>query len=90
VRLAREAEDLVQETVARVLVRPRFLRSGAATACLVHTLRKDYLTLLRSASGPGNGMTPRAGRNGPLVRLPTLVVDARVAHAEGTCLNEKR
>ena len=31
------------------------LRSGAATACLVHTLRKAYLTLLRSASGPGNG-----------------------------------
>jgi hypothetical protein len=32
-------------------------------------------------------LTP--GRNGPLMRLPALVDGARVAHAEGTCLEEK-
>lgn len=46
-----EAEDLVQETFARVLARPRFLRGGDDPhAYLMRALRNTFLTQLRYAS----------------------------------------
>jgi RNA polymerase sigma-70 factor (ECF subfamily) len=43
------AEDLVQETVARILSRPRLLRAGHERAYLMRTLRNTFLTSRRSA-----------------------------------------
>ena len=45
-----DAEDLVQETFARVLARPRVLRRGDPLPYLLQTLRNTYLTSLRTAS----------------------------------------
>lgn len=45
-----DAEDLVQETVARVLARPRRLRRAEELPYLLRALRNVYLTSLRSAS----------------------------------------
>lgn len=45
-----EAEDLVQETMARVLARPRRLRRAEELPYLLGALRNVYQTSLRSAS----------------------------------------
>jgi RNA polymerase sigma-70 factor (ECF subfamily) len=45
-----DAEDLVQETIARVLARPRTLRRREELRYLLAALRNVYLTSLRSAS----------------------------------------
>jgi RNA polymerase sigma-70 factor (ECF subfamily) len=45
-----DAEDLVQETFARVLARPRVLRGRDELPYLMRTLRNAYLTGLRTAS----------------------------------------
>lgn len=45
-----EAEDLVQETVARVLEKPRELRGEQELAYLVRALRNTFLTGRRTAS----------------------------------------
>jgi RNA polymerase sigma-70 factor (ECF subfamily) len=44
-----DAEDLVQETFARVLARPRLLRGDDELPYLLGALRNTYLTSLRSA-----------------------------------------
>jgi RNA polymerase sigma-70 factor (ECF subfamily) len=44
------AEDLVQETVARILARPRFLRRGGERAYLMQALRNTFLTSRRMAA----------------------------------------
>jgi RNA polymerase sigma-70 factor, ECF subfamily len=44
------AEDLVQETVARVLARPRWLRGGDERAYLMRALRNTFLTSRRTAA----------------------------------------
>jgi hypothetical protein len=44
------AEDLVQETVARILSRPRLLRAGAERAYLMQTLRNTFLTSRRTSA----------------------------------------
>ncbi len=44
------AEDLVQETVARILSRPRFLRGGNELAYLTRALRNTFLTSRRTAA----------------------------------------
>jgi RNA polymerase sigma-70 factor (ECF subfamily) len=44
-----DAEDLVQETFARVLARPRRLRGGQELPYLLRVLRNTYLTSLRTA-----------------------------------------
>jgi RNA polymerase sigma-70 factor (ECF subfamily) len=44
------AEDLVQETFARVLARPRFLRSEDDLGYLLRVLRNTFVSELRSAS----------------------------------------
>ncbi len=50
-----EAEDLVQETFARVLARPRTLRGGDELAYLMRVLRNTFLTQRRDA-----GRRPRS------------------------------
>ena len=45
-----DAEDLVQETIARVLAKPRRLRDGDVLAYLMRVLRNTFLTELRTAS----------------------------------------
>lgn len=44
------AEDLVQDTVARVLSRPRSLRGGNDRAYLMQALRNTFLTSRRTAA----------------------------------------
>ena len=44
-----EAEDLVQETYARVLSRPRFLRNEDDLGYLLRALRNTFLTMRRDA-----------------------------------------
>jgi RNA polymerase sigma-70 factor (ECF subfamily) len=44
------AEDLVQETVARILSRPRLLRADDERAYLTQTLRNTFLTSRRAAA----------------------------------------
>src|SRR6202451_3545352 len=45
-----DAEDLVQETFARVLARPRVLRGGDELYYLMRVLRNTFLTSRRTAS----------------------------------------
>ncbi|MGD0197423.1 MAG: RNA polymerase sigma factor [Solirubrobacteraceae bacterium] len=45
-----EAEDLVQETFARVLTRPRMLRGQDELAYLLHALRNTFLSGRRTAA----------------------------------------
>jgi RNA polymerase sigma-70 factor, ECF subfamily len=45
-----DAEDLVQETVTRVLARPRLLRHGGELPYLMGALRNTFLVGLRAAS----------------------------------------
>lgn len=45
-----EAEDLVQETVARVLAKPRRLHGESELAYLLQALRNTFLTTRRTAS----------------------------------------
>jgi len=45
-----DAEDLVQETFARVLSRPRFLRGDDELAYLMRVLRNTFLSSRRTAS----------------------------------------
>jgi RNA polymerase sigma-70 factor (ECF subfamily) len=70
-----EAEDLVQETYARVLARPRFLRHEDDLGYLLRTLRNTFLTQRRNES--------RRLRPGPLPDELDLIADpqARDPHA---------
>jgi RNA polymerase sigma-70 factor (ECF subfamily) len=62
-----EAEDLVQETYARVLARPRLLRNEDDLGYLLRALRNTFLTQKRSES--------RRLRAGPLTEQLDLVAD---------------
>src|SRR5262245_41437308 len=62
-----EAEDLVQETYARVLARPRLLRNDDSLGYLLRALRNTYLTQRRNES--------RRLRPGPLPEELDLVLD---------------
>ena len=64
-----EAEDLVQETYARVLARPRFLRHEDDLGYLLRTLWNTFLTQRRNES--------RRLRPGPLPDELDLVPDPR-------------
>ena len=52
------AEDLVQETVARVLSRPRFLRGRDERAYLMQALRNTFLSSTRTAARRPRAVTP--------------------------------
>jgi RNA polymerase sigma-70 factor (ECF subfamily) len=62
-----EAEDLVQETYARVLARPRFLRNEDDLGYLLRALRNTFLTQKRTES--------RRLRTGPLPDELDLIAD---------------
>ena len=64
-----EAEDLVQETYARVLARPRFLRHEDDLGYLLRALRNTFLTQRRNEG--------RRLRPGPLPDQLDLVADPR-------------
>src|SRR5262245_36504266 len=70
-----DAEDLVQETYARVLARPRLLRNDDDLGYLLRTLRNTFLTRRRAES--------RRLRPDPLPDQLDLVADpgAREPHA---------
>ena len=60
-----DAEDLVQETYARVLAKPRFLRSEDDLGYLLRTLRNTFLNQKRTESrrlGPARSRTARRRR----------------------------
>jgi RNA polymerase sigma-70 factor, ECF subfamily len=56
-----EAEDLVQETFARVLERPRFVRRGSDLAYLMRVLRNTWVDFHRARSArPDTSGPPEA------------------------------
>jgi len=64
-----DAEDLVQDTYARVLARPRFLRNEDDLGYLLRALRNTFLTRKRTEA--------RRLRPGPLPDRLDLVADPR-------------
>jgi len=64
-----DAEDLVQETYARVLAKPRFLRSEDDLGYLLRTLRNTFLNQKRTES--------RRLRTAPLPDELDIVADPR-------------
>jgi|SRR4051794_4996695 RNA polymerase sigma-70 factor (ECF subfamily) len=62
-----DADDLVQETYARVLSRPRLIRNDDDLGYLLRALRNTFLTQKRTES--------RRLRPGPLPDEPDLVAD---------------
>ena len=69
-----DAEDLVQETYARVLARPRLLRNEDDPGYLLRALRNTFLTQKRTEG--------RRLRPGPLPDEPDLVADPRAPQAQ--------
>jgi RNA polymerase sigma-70 factor (ECF subfamily) len=76
-----DAEDLVQETCARVLARPRRLRGQDELAYLMTVLRNTFLTQRRTAA-----RRPRTG-GGPLEELEPM--DHRTAERPEEALQAK-
>src|SRR5437588_8287536 len=52
------AEDLVQETVARILARPRWIRGGDELAYLTQALRNTFVTSTTTAARRPRAVTP--------------------------------
>src|SRR6266511_5328686 len=69
-----DADDLVQETYARVLARPRLLRNEDDLGYLLSALRNTFLTQKRTES--------RRLRPGPLPEQLDLVVDPHAREPE--------
>ena len=69
-----DAEDLVQETYARVLARPRFIRNEDDLGYLLRALRNTFLTRKRTES--------RRVRAAPLPDEPDLLPDPHARQPE--------
>ena len=69
-----DAEDLVQETFANVLRKPRFLRSQDDAAYLLRVLRNTFVSQRRA--------TARRPQTAPLPDGPDLLEDPRAVPAE--------
>jgi RNA polymerase sigma-70 factor (ECF subfamily) len=86
-----EAEDLVQETYARVLARPRLLRNDDDLGYLLRTLRNTFLTQRRD-EGRRMQTNPLPGELGliadPHVREPQAAVEAAELYAAVAALPE--
>jgi RNA polymerase sigma-70 factor (ECF subfamily) len=52
------AEDLVQETVARILARPRWIHGGDELPYLTQALRNTFVTSIRTAARRPRAVTP--------------------------------
>src|SRR3954470_10759226 len=72
-----DAEDLVQETYARVLSRPRFLRNEDDLGYLLRVLRNTFLNQKRTES--------RRLRTDPLPDQLDLMADPRAADPAAAC-----
>jgi RNA polymerase sigma-70 factor, ECF subfamily len=75
-RSREEAEDLVQETFARVLRRPRMLRADNDLGYLLRALRNTFVSTRRTAS--------RRPRTEPLADCLEFVEDRRAVRAEAS------
>ena len=71
-----DAEDLVQETYARVLARPRWLRKEDDLGYLLRALRNTFFNLKRSER--------RRLRPDPLPEQPDLVADPHAREPQAT------
>jgi RNA polymerase sigma-70 factor (ECF subfamily) len=76
------AEDLVQETYARVLARPRFLRNDDDVGYLLSVLRNTFISLQRSARSrpaiePGGELERIVD---PTARDPQAIAEARLVY----------
>ena len=69
-----DAEDLVQETYARLLSKPRFLRNEDDLGYLLRALRNTFLNLKRTES--------RRPRTDPLPEQLDVVTDPRAVQPE--------
>ena len=78
---AHDAEDLVQETFARVLAQPRRLRRAEELPYLLGALRNVYLTSLRSASRRPRGVELPADES-ETMRSAWPEPDQALEHAE--------
>ena len=79
-----EAEDLVQETFARVLARPRMLRSGDDLGYLLQVLRNTFVSGRRAASRrPRNAATPEGFEPADVraTAAPEVAVEAQEVYA---------
>ena len=77
------AEDLVQETVARVLSRPRLLRGGDERVYLMEALRKTFLTSRRTAARRPRVITSLEGLDPADRRTGALPEEAVIATGVG-------
>jgi RNA polymerase sigma-70 factor, ECF subfamily len=86
------AEDLVQDTYARVLARPRFLRGEDDLGYLLRALRNTFASQLRTASRrpradvPVEDMEPREDPASP---RPEEQAEARLVYAAIASLGEE-
>jgi RNA polymerase sigma-70 factor (ECF subfamily) len=86
-----EAEDIVQETYARVLARPRLLRNDDDLSYLLRALRNTFLTQRRNESRrvrtepPADGLEEIAD---PYVRDPQAAVEVAELYAAVAALPE--
>jgi RNA polymerase sigma-70 factor (ECF subfamily) len=76
-----DAEDLVQETYARVLARPRLLHGGEELPYLLQVLRNTYLTSLRTA-GRRPRTAPLPADESEALRSPDAGPESALEHRE--------
>ena len=79
-----DAEDLVQDTYARVLARPRLLRNEDDLGYLLRALRNTFLNQKRTASRrPRPGPLPTSSTSSPTRRRaePQAALEARELYA---------
>jgi RNA polymerase sigma-70 factor (ECF subfamily) len=77
-----EAEDLVQETYARVLARPRLLRNDDDLGYLLRALRNTFVSQRRRRSPPSTPAGPEELERIPDAHTPgpEEVVEARIVY----------
>jgi RNA polymerase sigma-70 factor (ECF subfamily) len=87
-----DAEDLVQETYARVLARPRFLRHDDDLGYLLRVLRNTFLNRLRAQRRRPQPLELDDERDGPVrsgdPRLPEAALEVRELFAAIAALPE--
>ncbi len=75
-----EADDLVQETVARVLTRPRLVHGGDGMAYLLESVRNTFLTQRRAETRRPR-TAPLTDATEPCDPCPTITPDGAVGGA---------